>query len=68
VEVYFHAFLTSALDGREWSASELGRFYPGERSSGTTGLEAGWAPEAVWVRWRRERIPTPAENWTPFVR
>jgi hypothetical protein len=26
VEVYFHAFLTSALDGDEWSASRPWRF------------------------------------------
>jgi hypothetical protein len=26
VEIYFHAFLTSALDGSGWSASRLGRF------------------------------------------
>jgi hypothetical protein len=26
VEVYLHSFLTSALDGREWSRSSPGRF------------------------------------------
>jgi len=26
VELQFHAFLTSALDGGEWSASHLGHF------------------------------------------
>jgi hypothetical protein len=31
VEVKLHAFLTSALDGDEWSASRLGRFTPRER-------------------------------------
>jgi hypothetical protein len=30
VEVQLHAFLTSALDGGERSASRLGRFNPGE--------------------------------------
>jgi hypothetical protein len=41
VEAYIHAFLTSALDGGEWSASRLGRFAPRERAPGThwTG---GW--------------------------
>jgi hypothetical protein len=29
VEVYLHAFLTSALDGGEWSASRPGCFTPG---------------------------------------
>jgi hypothetical protein len=33
VEVKLHAFLTSALDGGEWSASQPGRFTPGEYSS-----------------------------------
>jgi hypothetical protein len=28
VEVHFHAFLTSALDGGEWSASRADRFTP----------------------------------------
>jgi len=31
-EVQLHAFLTSALDGNEWSASRLGRFKSGERT------------------------------------
>jgi hypothetical protein len=39
VEVLFHAFLTSALDGQEWSASRPGRFTPGER-----------APSSHWIR------------------
>jgi hypothetical protein len=41
------SFLTSALDGSEWSASCPGRFTPGERAPGThrvggwVGLKAG---------------------------
>jgi len=27
-----------------------------------TPHEAGWAPEAVLRRWRREKIPAPARN------
>jgi len=34
VEVYLHLFLTSALDGGEWSASRAGRFTPGEMALG----------------------------------
>jgi hypothetical protein len=34
-EVYLHAFLTSALDGGEWSSSRPGRFIPRERARGT---------------------------------
>jgi hypothetical protein len=33
-EVYLYAFLTSALDGGEWSASHLGRITPTERAPG----------------------------------
>jgi hypothetical protein len=35
VEVYLHTFLTSALDGGEWSASRPGLFTPRERDPGT---------------------------------
>jgi hypothetical protein len=34
-EVYLRAFLTSALDGAEWSASRPGRFNPREIVPGT---------------------------------
>jgi len=30
VEVQLHSFLTSAIDGGEWSASRSGRFAPNE--------------------------------------
>jgi hypothetical protein len=36
MEVYLHAFLTSALDGGEWSASRPGRFIPKVRTPGTS--------------------------------
>jgi len=35
VKVQLHTFLTSALDGGEWSASCPGRFTPKERATGT---------------------------------
>jgi hypothetical protein len=35
VEIYLQAFLTSVLDGGEWSASHPGRFTPGVRIAGT---------------------------------
>ena len=31
VEVQLHLYLTSAVDGTEWSASRPGRFTPGDR-------------------------------------
>jgi hypothetical protein len=34
-EIQLHAFLTSELDGGEWSASRPGRFIPTERTRGT---------------------------------
>jgi hypothetical protein len=47
VEVYLHAFLSSALDGGEWSASRPGRFTPRERAPGTHCI-GGWVgPRAV---------------------
>jgi hypothetical protein len=47
VEVYLHAFLTSELDGGEWSDSRPGRFIPRERTPGTHWI-GGWVgPKAV---------------------
>jgi hypothetical protein len=40
-EVQFHAFLTCALEGGEWSASRPGRFIEREGASGTH-LILGW--------------------------
>jgi len=51
VEIYFHAFLTSALDGDEWSGSRSGRFTPGEKVSGTRFIGDWEGPEPVWTRW-----------------
>jgi hypothetical protein len=41
MEAQLHAFLTSALDGGEWSASRPGRLIAGERAPGTHGI-GGW--------------------------
>jgi hypothetical protein len=49
VEVLLHAFLTSALDGGEWSASRPGRFIPITHwIGGSVGLRKG--PDAVKKR------------------
>jgi hypothetical protein len=43
-----YSFLTSALDGGEWSASLPGRvFAPGEGLPVPVEQEAGWAPQPV---------------------
>ena len=42
VEVWFHTFLNSALEGGEWTDSELGRFVPLEKTGGL-------APQLVWT-------------------
>jgi hypothetical protein len=41
MDVWIHAFLTSALVGSEWSASRPGRFTPKERAPGTHWIR-GW--------------------------
>jgi hypothetical protein len=43
-----YSFLTSALDGGEWSASRLGRPLPAGKDP--PGQEVGWAPEPVWTQ------------------
>jgi hypothetical protein len=46
VKVYFHAFLTSAVDGGEWSVSRPVRFAPRERASGTHLIGRWVSPRA----------------------
>jgi hypothetical protein len=46
-----YSFLTSALEGDEWSASRPGRALPpGKEPPVPTVQEAGWAPEPVWTQ------------------
>jgi hypothetical protein len=76
MEVYLHAFLTSALDGGELSASSYGSFTPGERVPNThcigswVGSRAGL--DAVVKRkilaHCRETIPgRPARSLAPIL-
>jgi len=51
MEVYLHSFLTSTLDGREWSASRSGCFVPEE--------SAECDPESVWTVSRGEKMSCP---------
>jgi hypothetical protein len=58
----FHTFLTSALDGGEWSTSHPDCSNTGEEPSVPIGQEAGWAPESIWTQWQREKVPSPPEE------
>jgi hypothetical protein len=60
VQVQLRAFLTSALDGGEWSASLPGHFALKERTLVPTEQEAGGRgtagkAEPVLMLWRREK-------------
>jgi hypothetical protein len=60
-------FLTSALDGIQWSASRSGLFTTKENPLVPTGQEAGWAPEPVWTLWSWEESLAPVGNRIPAV-
>jgi hypothetical protein len=40
---------------------------PGKEPPVPVGYEAGWAPEPVWTRHRREKFPAPVGNRTPII-
>jgi hypothetical protein len=51
-----YSFLTSALDGGEWSVSRPSRALPwGKDPWYPLGLEAGWASELVWTHRLEEK-------------
>jgi hypothetical protein len=50
--------LTSALDGREWSASRSGRFTPRERVPGTHWIRGWVGPRAVLDAVVKRKIPS----------
>jgi hypothetical protein len=54
VEVWLRAFIISALDGRERTASHPGHFIPGERAPGTNWIAADLATVE-----KRELLPVP---------
>jgi hypothetical protein len=61
VEIQLHGFLTSALDGGEWSASRPYRFIPGERAT-NAHWTGGWADSRVGldaVAMRKISLPVP---------
>jgi hypothetical protein len=56
-----YSFMTSALDGGDWSASRPGHVLPpGKGPPVPTGQEAGWAPEPVWTHRLEEKSSSPA--------
>jgi len=65
VEVYLHAFLTSALDRSEWSPSGTSCFTPWENVPSTHWLGGWMDPTASLDTATKRKIPTPARNWTP---
>jgi hypothetical protein len=65
VEVYLHAFLTSALDGGEWLASRPGGSTPRERAPDTHWI-GGWVgPRAVLDAVVKKKIPIPSRESSP---
>jgi len=67
VEVRFHSFLTSTVEGGEWSLSFPSRFTPGERSSVHTEQDAGWAAEVVWTFGEEKKSLVLTGNRNPDV-
>jgi hypothetical protein len=65
VEVKLHAFLTSTLDGVEWSASRPGRFISRERDHGTHWI-GGWVgPRTLLDVAVNRKIPRPRRESNP---
>jgi hypothetical protein len=63
-----YSYLTSALDGGEWSASCPGSALPpGKEAMVPIGREAGWAPEPVWTQGLEEKSFASVGNRTPVV-
>jgi hypothetical protein len=65
-----YSFLTSALDGDEWSASRPGRaFTPGEGTPGTHWTGGWMGPRAgLDTEARGKKSFAPAGNRTPIAR
>jgi hypothetical protein len=66
-EVYIsYSYLTSALDGGEWSASRPSRALPPAKEPPVPiSQEAGWAPEPVWTQRLEEKSSASVGDRTP---
>jgi hypothetical protein len=64
VDVYIHTFLTSVLDGGEWSASRPGRYTPGESPGCPLDKRLG-GPQSRTGRRGVEKILDPTGTRTP---
>jgi hypothetical protein len=65
---YNSSFLTTALDGGEWSASRLGcALSPGNGPPVPIAQEAEWAPEPVWTQGLEEKSSASVGDRTPIV-
>jgi hypothetical protein len=63
-----YSFLTSALDGGEWSESRPGRALPpGKEPPVSIVQEAGWASEPVWTQRLEEKSSAFVGDRTPVV-
>jgi hypothetical protein len=63
-----YSFLTSALEGGEWSASRPGRaLFPEKEPPVPIVQEAGWAPEPVWTQRLEEKSSASVVDRTPAV-
>jgi len=64
VEVEIPSFLTSALEGGEWSSSRSGRLTYDQQLIAPAAYDVVWAPGSVWTPWKRQR-PFPLSGLKP---
>jgi hypothetical protein len=63
-----YSFLTSPLDGGEWSPLRPGRVLPlGKGPPVPIGYEAEWTSEPVWIQRLEEKSFATNEDRAPFV-
>jgi hypothetical protein len=63
-----YSFLTSALDGGEWSASRRDHALPpGKGPPVPIGQEAGWVLEPVWMQRIQEKSSASVGDRTPVI-